>query len=239
MIRNFLILTSIALGLFSHTITNSQATSLKDYTFKAASVLPFTKFESGKKYFILAREAGGKDKGTWDAFGGARDKGEIHPVQTASREFCEESINLFQPIKGVVKYIDLKSGNTKHIIANKQAVIYLTYLPKEEARMISYGFQAARKQAKQWKFREKDAIAYVAWDDLKKAIVSAPRDKNGRLVKPIQVSATVFDPAISMDPKKSKTKKDIDLRPFMVSVLQPFFQKQRFATGKNPKIKFY
>lgn len=222
-------------------IANGMTPSLSNFQYKCASVLPYTKFESGKKYFVLAREAFGSAQGTWDAFGGARDANEVHPVQTACREFCEESINLFNPQGGVEKYIDVDSGNTKQIIANNKckSVVYFTYLSKEDARRISYGFQKARSNAKKFEFREKDAIAYVLWDDLEVAIANAPRNNQGSLILPIKVNAIVFDPTISKDPAKSKIKKLINLRPFFVSTVQPFFQNKNFTQGKHKAITFY
>src|SRR5688572_1674937 len=70
---------------------SSQKPLLTTVHFTTACGLPFF-VQNGNYYFILSREAGGHDKGTFDDFGGKRDPGEDHPIISAAREFWEEAI---------------------------------------------------------------------------------------------------------------------------------------------------
>lgn len=67
------------------------APSLSLFNHTAAWVVPMTSYtKKGKQvtYLVLGREAGGKRKGTYDAFGGDRESYDgNHPVVTAAREF--------------------------------------------------------------------------------------------------------------------------------------------------------
>lgn len=81
--------------------------TLSQFDYKAAWVLPYIK-HGGARYFLLGRESAGSDAGTWDAFGGKRDRGEKHPVVTAARESYEESMGLlYKDIRTARNYINL------------------------------------------------------------------------------------------------------------------------------------
>lgn len=71
-------------------------TSLSEYSYSGASLLPITSWPEKPevKYVLLSEEANEPDKDTFDDFGGGKDRKEIHPLQTASREAWEESIEL-------------------------------------------------------------------------------------------------------------------------------------------------
>jgi 8-oxo-dGTP pyrophosphatase MutT (NUDIX family) len=213
---------------------------LSNFNFAGASVLPYTRWkpksQGGKAHFLLAREAHGADKGTYDAFGGRRDLNEGHPVQTASREFVEETIGLIHNNQhDALKYIDVDSGNTRHIVANekKKAVHYITKFAPQSLERLVRGFYGALGAARNPAQREKDSLAWVTWENLKKAIADAPRDGAGQLVLPVKVWANVINP------NGTPYGVQINLRPFLVSSLQSFFRGAPYIPGHNPKIQFY
>lgn len=226
-----------AVALQSFALTAMQAPSLSQFQYNAASVLPYVEYKKkpGKHYFLLGREAGGNDKDTWDAFGGSRDQGEKHPVQTASREFAEETIETIFNSKDALNYIDADAKHTTAVIANKhsKAVEYITKIGENKMHTVRYNFYKARHKATKFKHKEKNAIAFVREDRFASAIKNAQRDNQGHL-KPVIVKGDIIkeDGSLMM-------QQDLTLRPYMVSTLQPYFQNNPYVTGKNSKIRFY
>lgn len=203
-------------------------------TAHGASVVPVT-HRQGHMYVLLAREAAGNDKGTYDAFGGSKDPGETHPNDTASRELAEETVYLLGNEQHLRNYIDIDNGHTKNIIANynKRFVVYITEFHHDKLDKLIQEFHARRNSATSFKFKEKDKLAWIKYDDLKDTIANAPRDNTGRLITPIMVKAYVHE-------KSGQVCKTIPLRPVFASSLQRFFQgKPATDTGHNPKILFY
>jgi len=66
--------------------------------YKAAGVLPFTIHPTTKKLmFLMGKEVRGKDRiASWSEFGGKRDRTDRDSIHTAAREFCEETVAVFQ-----------------------------------------------------------------------------------------------------------------------------------------------
>ncbi len=212
---------------------NIPAPSLSQFNFGAASVLPTYKNTKGQTMVVLSREAYGRDKGTYDDFGGKRDAGELHPELTAARECLEELIlEKTGPIKfsSVRKHINVNSGNTDHIIArtSKKSVVYITDFSKYWTN-IRKKFYSARHNAKQSKLREKDHLVVVPLTSLQKAIVQS---KPGQTV-------TMHAYGINKNGSYQTKTMTITLRPFLVVKLKPFFQNQPFQPGRNKKIRFY
>jgi len=210
-----------------------QVPTLSQFNFKAASVLPTYKNPQGQTMVILSREAHGKDKGTYDAAGGKRDKGEMHPEITAARECLEELIlekTAHIKLPTIRKHIHVDSGNTKYIIArtSKNSALYISDFSKYWDK-IRKRFYSARHNAKQHKYKEKDHLAVVKWNDLKNVIAQS------------QPGQTVRIPArgIKKNGQYDSQTKTITLRPFLVAQLRPFFQNQPFQQGRNQKIRFY
>lgn len=209
------------------------------FNFMGASVLPYTRWNAkpkGQAYFLLAREAGGRDKGTYDAFGGGRDRGEFHPVQTASRELAEESVFLLGSQKQLQKHIDVNSGNTRTVVASvsKRFAVYVTKFHPRSLETLTKRFYSARNKARKWSSKEKDKLAWVRWSDLEKSIANAPRTNTGQLITPVRVVAHV------VQPNGRKHKESIVLRPVFASSMQSFFKgTHNYIVGKNPKIRFY
>jgi hypothetical protein len=188
------------------------------------------------KYAILAREAYGKDRGTYDDFGGSRDVGENHPVVTAAREWDEEG--LVHQITGlsereILDYIDIaQSDNTECIVAYSRsekikAVVYITNVAPYKSKLL-HNFYKERNRARQFKNKEKDRIACVQLTELRDALVNS----DGSLS--VQVYAYV------LDPKTNKFNQElVTLRPFFVSKLRSYFLDTSYRQGLNKKIRFY
>lgn len=212
--------------------------SLSGYNFTSAAVLPVTYFDKqGKpvKYVILAREAAGKDVGTYDDFGGSRDQGEKHPVATAAREFFEEGIlqsTLGMSQQQVRDHIDLtsKTNTAAAVVASRQAVTYIVNFTADEIHKFKKNFHAALAQQTSYKYKEKDRIATVRWDLFEAAI------KNSKPNTEVKVQARLVDPQTGKD-EKSQT--EITLRPFFVKTLRPYIENQAYEAGKDARIRFY
>ncbi len=215
------------------------APALSSFNFMGASVLPYTRWQAkpkGQAYFLLSREAGGRDKGTYDAFGGSRDPGENHPVETASRECAEESAFVLGSPHQLKKHIDVNSGNTHTVVAqvNKRFAVYVTKFHPRSLETLTKRFYSARSKARKWSSKEKDKLAWVRWTDLEHTVANARRDSNNRIIAPIYVAAQV------VEPNGKKHKAYIPLRPVFVSSMQSFFKgTHNYTLGKSPKIRFY
>lgn len=223
------------------------APRLSDLRFKSASVLPYYRDRKKVKKVILSREAYGKDKMTYDDFGGSRDRGEDHPVVTAAREFYEEAnipktVGLTLP--QTQDYIDIaKTKNTKYIIAysNKQGTCNVTFVtsfdPYKDA--LFKNFYDVRKHETRFHYKEKDRLAIVTWQNLKNAITGHNRNWFSRSffrasTQNIKVNALVQDPRT-----KKFHQQIITLRPFLVKKLRMFFMGDKYQQGLNKKIRFY
>jgi len=212
---------------------NVQVPTLSQFDFKAASVLPTYKNAKGQTMVILSREAGGRDKGTYDDCGGKRNAGEMHPEFTAARE-CREELILEKTgpisLRSLRKYINVNSGNTEYIIArtSKKSVVYITDFSKYWTN-IRKTFYSARRNAKQYKYKEKDHLVVVPLNDLQNAIVQS---KPGQMV-------SMRARGINKNGSYNKKTLTITLRPFLIAKLKPFFQNQPFQKGRNQKIRFY
>lgn len=212
---------------------NIQATLLSRFQFSAASVLPIYTNTEGQTIAILGQEASGKDKGTYDDFGGAKDPGEIDPEVTAARECMEElilektaDINL----DNVRRYINVNSGNTSYVIArtSKKSVVYITDFSQYWDN-IREKFYAAKNKARHYKYREKSHLAVVDWVALQNAITQS---QPGQLI-------TIQACGVNKDGSYGTNPITIKLRPFFVAKLRPFFQNQSFQQEDNGKIRLY
>lgn len=218
-----------------------QGTQLSQFNYNGASLLPVTSWPNKPtNYVLLSEEAHGTDKGTFDDFGGDREAGETHPLITASREAWEESVNLLlDSQKNLRDYIDLKTGNTDHIVVSidKSLVTYVTNFNHMDMEKLTRNFYTKLAQTTDRKLKEKSRLAWVKYDDLKNIVANAKRDNQGRLITPITVNADIVNPK---DPSlKAQIKSQITLRPVFVSKLQEFFKDSPYVEGANPKIKFY
>jgi hypothetical protein len=229
----------------------SDAIRLSQFPFKSASVQPYYTNDKGERCFIIAQEAAGSNRGDFCDFGGSREKGEDHPFQTAAHEFFEEAIlrdTVGFTIEHTRHFIDLNqtNNNTKVIIAytNNKKIYHVCYIVDftEYKDQLCKKFAAARKHAKDWKFREKLTLAVVCETDLKDALTPKRSTFIGRWLsnwfgtkkKPITVSARVQDPKTG-----AWMTQDIPLRPIYVRTMRPYLLNKPFKCGVSNKIRFY
>ena len=219
----------------------ANAMKLSSFKHTAAWVMPITSYykkTDGKyvEYVVLGREAGGKDKGTYDAFGGDTEKNETHPVVTAAREFAEEAVTedtLSMNTKAIQKHIDLKAGNTDYILAiddtkyKARNVLYITRFSGDQISKLKKRFAKARKSAKSWKYKEKDSIAIVRLEYIWAAI------KDSKSNTDIYVMAAVTDL------KGNTQHKQIILRPVFARIVRGHIEGKKYKSGKNKKIHYY
>ena len=227
-------------GLMGLSVASIGAQALSSFNHQAGFVVPVTTYvNKGTRtdYVILSREAGGSDKGTYDAFGGKRDKEDgNHPVTTAAREFFEEAITvstLGKSEKQMKDYIDLKNGNTRHIFAvcsksgSGRNVLYMTGFSHTDFNNLINKFANARASKTRNRYKEKDRIAKIRLSDLRAAI-SRAGSHHGVTVK-----------AEVTDLKGKTTTKTITLRPVLAKMLSGYSKGSTYQTGKDRKIRFY
>lgn len=216
----------ISIILLSLNILNP-VTPLSKYDYEFAGVLPVIKSKNGDEYFLLGREVQKDSNGdiVWSALGGGRDTHEDHPMATAAREFNEETKEtVFNSGKDVQAYIDIDKGNTQNIIANTEAVLYITSFDYD---MLASAFKTFySKKMHGVKYNEIDELAWVKKDDLVNLI------KSGNRVYDIKANI------INADGTEDKGK-TIRLRRFFVSLVRPYFSGDKYTCGKNTKILFF
>lgn len=217
--------------------------SLSQSGFKAAAVLPFTRWKSkkngGNAYFLLSREKNGRDAGTYDTWGGKRDAGEKHPVVTAGREFAEEALFILGSPGSITNYIDLKNNHTKYVICrnSKQYVTYITKYSTFDLEKLAKEFYRKMNHQQTKVKSEKDALRWVKWADLEKAIANSTPGQFPVTVKAAKVNKKT---GRLLKDKNGKTVTEIiTLRPILVSMMRPLFTHQQYIQGKNAKIRFY
>lgn len=96
---------------------------MTDQTWNAAGVIPIAIYNK-QLYVLLGKEAKGRDKGKYDAFGGGRNKEDKTAKDTAVRECYEESMGFF----GSQSYIQ---KNMKQLMPNLDTdfILKLEYSP--------------------------------------------------------------------------------------------------------------
>lgn len=95
-------------------------------TTRFASVVPFALNEKGNVFILISQEAFGKDKGKWSSFAGKTEKSES-PLESASREFFEESSGLFGT-RSMLKQILQRRGIAVES-SRKNGLHYLLEIP--------------------------------------------------------------------------------------------------------------
>lgn len=218
----------------------SSAPKLSQLKFNSASVLLVYTDRHGTKKVILADEGHGWDRGTFCDFGGKRDQGETHPVQTAAHEFYEEAIipTIFGwTLADTQNFIDIAtSPNTDQInVYSNKKICHVNYLTDFSQYKDTFfkNFLSARKNATDHRFREKNRLAIVIWQDLKDAITQQRRSwftKN----QPVKLFALVQSPRTGRF-----NKEKITLRPSFVMSLRPFLLNKPYIQGWSKKIRFY
>jgi 8-oxo-dGTP pyrophosphatase MutT (NUDIX family) len=196
------------------------------YKFESASVLPLC-VHHGKKYVILGRETKGRYAGSYDNFGGGREAGEDNHVLTAAREFFEEAILLLTvgfTLKDVEHYLDItKTNNTEIIIAYNESFTYIIDFNNYKKKILK-NFHKALQETTDPHSLEKDRIALILWEDLERAI------QTNRM----SISALELDP-ITLQ----LVATTIQLRPYLMRQLKPFFMNQAYRQEMNHKMRFY
>ena len=193
---------------------------------KAAFVLPYYVNARNKNtYYLVGRETGGQDKGTFSAFGGKANRGEKHPGGTAGREFFEEANlgRLGWNKQKTQQFIRLNNGQTRTIIALTRPItaIYITNLGDAHARNLLKKFNYATNRDK-----EMNQLAEIRHDRLVTALRKARSAQN------ITVEATVWAQG------KFQGNKRITLRPLTFR-LKPYFTGGRYTRGTDSRIRFY
>lgn len=201
----------------------------------AGSVLPFF-YKNGDRYVILSREGSGCDKGTYDDFSGGFETCDKHPVITASREFWEEAIlehtvGLSQ--KATREYIDQNNKSTEIINAFKSKganpkflVSYITDFTPYADQLINNFYTARKRSDLKRSQKEKDSLALVKWDILKKTIAATHHGD-------VYVAAEV------LYPNGAKKEEKIQLRRVFSSKMRLFFQEKVYQQGAHQKVRFY
>lgn len=218
----------------------SQAPRLSQLKYNSASVLLVYTDRHGTEKVILADEAHGWDRGTFADFGGKRDKGEVHPIQTAAHELYEEAIfpmTLGMSLQQTQDFIDIaKSNNTQQInVFSNKKICHVTYITDFTNYRDTFfkQFPIARKNVKDHHFKEKNKLAIVTKQDLKDAVT---QQRKSWFTKNQIVN--VF--ALVQNPRTGRFNKEIiALRPSLVMSLRPYFLNRSYIQGWNKKIRFY
>jgi hypothetical protein len=238
----------ITLNIAFPAFSKEQTFRLAEFDHLSAAVLP-TFTHRNIKWAILSREGYGKNKHTYDSFSGGKDKGEMHPIQTAAHEFLQEAI--LEPIlnwnlNDAEMFINSKNGYTWVVVAYERTsgrvirnATYIVNFNKYKTKLFNTFYDARAQEMARYDAAntpgwhrvttEKDRLAKVRWTELEKAIVNQ-QNKND----PVTVSAYVLDPETN-----KFNKETITLRPILGITLRPFFLNRAWEQGENEKIRYY
>ncbi len=88
-------------GGFNGERHSREITSETQNVYKSAGILPFAFHPTTRKlHFLLGKETRGKDRvASWSEFGGKKEEKDRDSIHTAAREFCEETVAVFQKRK--------------------------------------------------------------------------------------------------------------------------------------------
>lgn len=225
------------------------APSLETFNNGGGSILPVF-WQNGKKMVVLTREAYGKAKKNYDDSGGKadpikQDDGTIirweTPLETCAREGLEELMaekTMGFSLNRMRHHIDTTNKFTEHVIvldnskANRKGyVVYITKFRLRTINQLKNSFYNARQyyiKKQEWHYTEKDRLAFVSWDDLKKTILDNPESNT------LTMTADVVDPQTN-----NLVSETIQLRPFLVIKLRPFFSDAPYTQGCDCKARFY
>ena len=106
-----------------------------------AGVIPIAVYNN-KLYVLLGREAKGRAKGKYDAFGGGKNKEDKTPRDTALREAYEESMGFF----GSKSYID----KNMHLLMpdlETDFILKIEYNPRTMPKLFSEVYKYMIKSA--------------------------------------------------------------------------------------------
>ena len=222
------------------------APSLKDYPFQGAGVLPVVSITSKDQFIPVPGTAfvipnlknetpylliGLERSGKWGSFGGRKDPNEKHPETTAAREFNEETNFALFPngasgLSQAIKYINADGENTQQVVANRGGVTYMTKFSLHDINKILSNFYSKQPTSKR---KEISALGLV---NFQKFLEMAAKGKTKIMAHTINEDGT-------------RSYKEIEIRPFMVTVLKPFILEEmhkpniKGVKGKNSKIIFY
>lgn len=178
-------------GFYPHDLSDFSTTGASF----GAGVMPYYEDEKGEKYVLLGREVNSSHK-EWALFSGgseisATDKNRMeHPLDCAAREFYEEAAlhkTLGWDEAKVKEYI---SKNATEVIArysrdlrDRPSIIYVVKFQKKQIEAIIEKFKdVVNDRTLEDRFKEKDALAVVKYQDLVDAVKkNEPRialDKN-------------------------------------------------------------
>jgi hypothetical protein len=243
---------SIEPATSTESIITTEPIRLSSLNYKSASVLPYYTYEN-EKWVILSRERAGTDKGTFDDFGGKKSKWDKHPTITAAREFYEEAILQKTIGLDLPQTKDfLNSPTTEYIISYSEknackpehrGACHVTYIIdfNQYADQFLKNFYTARKNAHDFKYKEKDKIAIVTWKNFQDAIIKDSEQRKINLLSPETASLKriVMIPALELQESGSFQPTTISLRLYCSKKLRPFFRDQPYQQGSYPNIRHY
>ena len=138
--------------------------------YRGAFVLPLVK-KNNKTYVLVGQESGGRDKGSYCIPGGSsgwwilRD---TNPLDTASREFCEETLTdlKYHTIRGRLK--EFNKELFVDVFHNKKIVTYVVPFEKTVVDDIVQKFSARRSATWFWQYyyKEMDGFALIRLKDI-------------------------------------------------------------------------
>lgn len=147
---------------------------IQSHSFHGAFVFPVSVIK-GKKYLIVAREAGGRDKGTYCIPGGS-SRGwfwrERDPLKTAAHELVEELLLPWSTQEAYQKLNEYGGTCCTHTIYTKTLVTYELPLSEREMNDTLDHYYQRRDSYFFWQYtyREMDRIGVIKLKDLKRVL---------------------------------------------------------------------
>jgi hypothetical protein len=194
-------------------MANAQESKPLRMHFNGAFVFPVVTIKN-KKFVIVGREAGGRDKRSYCIPGGGNSTWfgrETNPLTTASKELHEELILPWSTQQAYACVQAHEKSMKVQTLHKKTIVSYEIPLTKEVVDTILDGYYKRRDSYPVWAFayREMDRIGLVKLEDLKKAVRHSKASTN------VQVRACIRDPKTG-----NQQMITVRLRPLLVHLIR-------------------
>ncbi|AYV85871.1 MAG: hypothetical protein Solivirus1_28 [Solivirus sp.] len=205
--------------------------TIEEFAHNSGFVLPV--FEMGGEFYcLLGRETKGSDRGRWDSWGGKRDPGET-PLETASREFWEESLLEYSTSLAKTQ-IYVQNNSIPICIYDGRSLghmLYITFFKPWQIFLLIEKFRNTANTKTRGRSREQSStgVGKIEKDDL--AIVSFDN-----LMKTIRKEESVVEAQV-YDLNGRITTQKIQLRPIFRKIMTPYLNFHKSI--KEGDVEFY
>jgi hypothetical protein len=131
----------------------------------AAGIIPYIRTPDNKIYFLL-----GKEKNKWSGFVGGYETSDINIINTAIREFNEETATVFQDDLNYIKNKILSGDCSLIPVSTKNRLVYIWFIKFPYTYLVSNlenTFQERIRILTDPHYKEKSEIKWLSLTDIR------------------------------------------------------------------------